>query len=148
MALAREKLAPLGKILLDLKKITVEQLSRVLIVQREKYPDRMVGEILVDMGYLTTDDLHNALALQFHYPHIQIRKYKLDKKILELIPKEVAQRHKLIPLDKFGKIITIAMFNPLDKEALKTISEITGLEVRAFVSYREELDETINLVYR
>ncbi len=148
MALERRKSAPLGKILLDLKKITLDQLSQALVVQREKHPDKMVGEILVDLGYLTTDELHNALALQFHYPHIQLRKYKLEKEILDLIPKEVAQRYKVVPLDKFGKILTIAMFNPLDREALKTISQLTGLDVRAFVSQREELDETITLVYR
>ena len=124
MVLERRKSAPLGKILLDLKKITLEQLSQALIVQREKYPDKMVGEILVDMGYMSTDDLHNALALQFHYPHIQIRKYKLDKDVLALVPKEIAQRYKLVPLDRFGKILTIAMFNPLDREALKTINKI------------------------
>lgn len=144
----RRKLAPLGKILLNLGKITLEQLSQGLIIQREKYPDKMLGEILVDLGHITIDELHNALALQFQYPHIKINKYKLSKETLDLVPKEVAQRFKLIPLDKFDNILTVAMFNPLDREAIKTITEITGLDIRVFVAFREELDETISLVYK
>ena len=144
----RRKLAPLGKILLNLKKITLEQLSQALIFQREKYPDKMLGEILMDLGYITIDELHNALALQFQYPHIKITQYRLTKEVLNLIPKEIAQRYKLIPLDKFDKILTVAMFNPLDREAIKTISDFTGLDIRVFVAYREELDETISLVYK
>ena len=128
--------------------ITLEQLSQALIIQREKYPNKMLGEILVDLGNITIDELHNALALQFQYPHIKIHKYKLSKEILDLVPKEVAQRYKLIPLDRFDNILTVAMFNPLDREAIKTITEITGLDIRVFVAFREELDETIALVYK
>jgi hypothetical protein len=40
------------------------------------------------------------------------------------------------------------MFNPLDREAIKTVTEITGLDIRVFVAFREELDETITLVYK
>jgi len=144
----RRKLAPLGKILLNLDKITLEQLSQALIVQREKYPDKMLGEILIDLGYITVDELHNALALQFQYPHIKITHYKLEKEVLDLIPKEIAQQYKLVPLDRFNKILTVAMFNPLDREAIKKIASITGLDIRVFVAYREELDDTISLVYK
>ena len=148
MALERRKSAPLGKILLDLKKINLEQLSQALILQREKYPEKMLGEILIDLGYINNDDLHSALALQFNYPHIQISKYKLSEEILSLIPKELAQKYKVVPLDKFNDILTVAVFNPSDRQALEVISKITALEVRVFVAYREELEETIALVYK
>ena len=148
MALERRKLALLGKVLLRLKKITIEQLGEALNVQKEKNIKKMLGEILVELGHISKGELQSALALQFQYPHITISRYRLDREIINLVPEEVAKRYKLIPLDRFGKIITIAMLNPLDREAITTIAKITGLEVRIFVSNWQELDETINLVYR
>ncbi|UCC96242.1 MAG: hypothetical protein JSW40_05210, partial [Candidatus Omnitrophota bacterium] len=47
-----------------------------------------------------------------------------------------------------GKILSVAMCNPLDREAIKVVDRITGLEVRIFVSSQEELEETVELVYK
>lgn len=144
----KRKLAPLGKILLNRKTITREQLNQALLIQKEVYPGKILGQILVDLGYVSTDELHSALGLQFQYPYIKITQYKITKEVLSLIPKEVAHRYKIIPLDKFDTILTLAMFNPLDREAIKTVTKITGLEVRVFVAGRKDLDEVIDLVYR
>ncbi len=147
MALERRKLSSLGKILVKLKKITLTQLNKVLAIQKEN-PSRRLGDIFLELDYITRDDLHNALALQFQYPFINISKYKLSKEIIKIVPKEIAKRYKLVPMNKFKKILTIAMFNPLDEEALQVISELTGLKIRLFVSSREELDEVIDSVYK
>jgi len=144
----KRKLGTLGKILLDRKTITHEQLNQALLMQKEIYPGKMLGQILVDLGYVTTDELYTTLGLQFQYPHIKIVQCKITKEILNLVPKEVVKRYKVVPLDKFDTILTLAMFNPLDQEAIKTITEITGLNIRVFVASRKELDEVINLVYR
>ncbi len=147
MALERRKLSSLGKILVKLKKITLTQLNKVLAIQKEN-PSRRLGDIFLELDYITRDDLHNALALQFQYPFINISKYKLSKEIIKIVPKEIAKRYKLVPMNIFKKILTIAMFNPLDEEALQVISELTGLKIRLFVSSREELDEVIDSVYK
>ena len=148
MVLERKKVAYLGQILLKLNKITNEQLKEALVIQRSEYPDKPVGEVLIDLGYITRDELYNALALQFLYPHIEISRYKLDKEIIDLIPAEMARRYKVIPLDKFGNILTLAMFNPLDKEAIEAIGKITGLKIRGFVVDREDLQQALELVYK
>lgn len=144
----KRKLAPIGKILLNRKTITREQLNQALLLQKSTYPDRVLGQILIDLGYVSTDEIYNALGLQFQYPYIEITQYKIAREVLSLIPKEVAKRYKIIPLDKFDTILTLAMFNPLDKEAITIVTKITGLEVRVFVAGRKDLDEIINLIYK
>lgn len=144
----KRKSALLGKILLNRKTITREQLNQALLIQKEVCPDKALGQILVNLGYMSTDELHTVLGLQFQYPHIKITQYKITKEVLSLIPKEVVKRYKVIPLDKFDTILTLAMFNPLDRKAIKEVTEITGLDVRVFVAGRKDLDEAIGLVYR
>ncbi|MCK4917621.1 MAG: hypothetical protein KAJ79_02425 [Candidatus Omnitrophica bacterium] len=147
MALERRKISLLGKILVKSKKISLKELNDVLVIQKEN-PSRRLGDILIESGAITSDDLHNALALQFQYPYLNVSKYKFSKEILDIVPKEMAKRYKLLPMDKVKNILTIAMFNPLDEEALQVISELTGLEIRLFVASREELDEVIHSVYK
>lgn len=144
----KKKVATLGKILLNRKAITREQLNQALLMQKEVYPGKILGQILLDLGYVTTDELHTALGLQFQYPYIKITQYKINNEVLGLIPKEVAKHYKIIPLDKFDTVLTLAMFNPLDQEAIKAVTKITKLEVRVFVADRKDLDETIDLVYK
>jgi len=148
MPLQRRKLATLGQILIKLNKITPEQLKEALLLQRDKFPQKRLGEILIEAGFITAQELHNALAFQFLYPHIEIRNYKLAKNIIELIPEELALEHKVIALDRFDNILTVAMSNPLDKKTRETVERATGLEVRIFVATREGLEETLQLIYK
>ena len=148
MPLQRRKLATLGQILIRLNKITPEQLKEALLLQKDKFPQKRLGEILIEAGFITAQELHNALAFQFLYPHIEIRNYRLTDKIIGIIPKEVALEHKVIALDKFDNILTVAMFNPLDKKAKDIVERVTGLEVRIFVATREDLEEALQLIYK
>ena len=53
-----------------------------------------------------------------------------------------------MPLDKFRDILTIAMVNPLDREVIEKVEQITGLKGRVFVCFRKELEEAVNMLYK
>lgn len=148
MTLQRRKLTTLGQILIKLNKITNEQLKEALLLQKDKYPQKKLGELLVEAGFITTQELHNALAFQFLYPHIELSKYRLVKAIIELIPRDIAYEYKVVPLDKFGNILTVAMFNPLDKKAKDAVEKATNLHVRIFVASSEDIEVALNNIYK
>ena len=146
--LERKKTTFLGQLLLRLNKITAEQLREALLLQKNEQPRRMLGEILINQGVISREELYYALALQFLYPHVEIGRYKLNKEVINLIPQEVAMRYQLVPLDRFSDILTIGMANPLDREAIKTIEEMTHLKVRVFVVYVQDLKNAFDLIYK
>ncbi|MFA5271307.1 MAG: hypothetical protein WC412_03070 [Candidatus Omnitrophota bacterium] len=148
MPLERKKIASLGQVLLTLRKITAEQLKEVLLLQKQSFPHRPLGELLIELKYATKDDIHKALALQFLYPQIELHRYKLDQEIIRLIPKEIAYKYKMIALDKFGNILTVGMLNPLDKEAIDIIEKLTHLKTRLFMVTEEDLEHTLSLLYK
>ncbi|MCM8819369.1 MAG: hypothetical protein NC925_01065 [Candidatus Omnitrophica bacterium] len=147
MSLKRRQIAPIGELFVKLNKITKEQLLEALKFQNEKYPNKNIGAILVDLGYITEEELYFILALQFLYPYVELKNYKLDEKIIALLPKEIAHKYKVIPLDRFGNILTVAMFNPIDTKAIEEIEKITGLKVRTFVVKKHEIEEVLHLIY-
>ncbi|MFA6281449.1 MAG: hypothetical protein WCY05_02975 [Candidatus Omnitrophota bacterium] len=148
MSLERRKISSLGQLLISLSKITADQLKEVLLLQRGQYPDKPIGELLVSLGYVTKEDIHKALALQFLYPQIELRRYKLQKAIVDLIPRDIARMYKVIPLDRFGSIITLGMLNPLDKKAVEAVEKITSLSARLFMISEEDLEHALEIVYR
>jgi type IV pilus assembly protein PilB len=148
MVSPRKKTIYIGQLLLKLNMITAEQLKEATDLQGKEHPPRRLGEILMGLGFISWDDLYYALALQSVYPHIELSRYKLNKEIIEKVPRQIAQKYKLIPLDLFGSILTIGMVNPLDQEGIEAVEEHTNLQVRVFVIHAQDLSNAFDLVYK
>lgn len=131
----------LGEILIQRKKITREQLDSALQAQKEK--GGYIGEILVSFGFLDERDIVVALVIQCGLPYIAVNKYTIDPQILRLIPKEVAQKDKVIALDRIGEILSVVMVNPLTEDNKSNLEKLTKCRVVTFISTKAEIEEAI-----
>ena len=131
----------LGEILIQRKKITREQLDRALQTQKEK--GGFLGEVLVDLGLLDERDIVVALVIQCGLPYIAVNKYIIDPQIVRLIPKEVAQKEKVIALDRIGEILSVVMVNPLTGDKKDYLEKLTKCRVVTFISTHAEIKEAI-----
>ncbi|MBL7646350.1 MAG: ATP-binding protein [Candidatus Hydrogenedentes bacterium] len=78
-------------------------------------------KILVQRKYTTQDDINTCFVKQCKIPHISLLDYDVGSEVLKLISKEVCLKYGLLPIDKLGRILTVAMVDPLDNEALEAI---------------------------
>ena len=131
----------LGEILIQRKKITREQLESALQAQKEK--GGYIGEILVNFGLLDERDIVVALVIQCGLPYIAVNKYTIDPQIVRLIPKEVAQKEKVIALDRIGEILSVVMCNPLSEEKKSYLESLTKCRIATFISTKTEIEEAI-----
>jgi len=131
----------LGEILIQRKMITREQLDGALQSQKEK--SGFIGEILVNAGYLDERDIVVALVIQCGFPYIAVNKYKIEPAIVQLIPKEVAQKEKLIALDRIGEILSVVMVNPLSDEKKIQLEGLTKCKIATFISTKTEIEEAV-----
>ena len=143
----RRKSSTLGQVLIKNRKITAEQLKEALQIQKTRYEGRMLGEVLVKEGYINEDDLYAALSAQFMYPSVEVGHYTVDRDLLSLVPRDMAARHLMLPLDRFGNVMTLAMVNPLDKDGIEAVESSSGLKVRAFIISRKDFDDSIGVIY-
>lgn len=107
----------LGDMLFEAGLITRGQLEEGLA---EK--DRLrcfLGQALVKLGYISQSELISFLVKQCKIPHINLIDYQIDPRIVRLLPTELCLKFKLLAIDSLGNILTIAMVNPLDIEALE-----------------------------
>lgn len=114
-AIARWK--RLGDMLMEGGLITRGQLEEGLAEKdRQKC---FLGQALVRLGYLSQDELISFLVKQCKIPHINLVDYSIDPRIVRLLPNDLCLKHKLLAIDNLGTILTVAMVNPLDLDALE-----------------------------
>ena len=111
----------LPQLLLEQGQVTREQLEHALAKQKET--GAFLGEILVEEKILDEKSFLSFLAKFCKIPHLSLLDYLIDERIVELVPKETCQKYRLLPIDKMGRNLTVAMVNPLNAEALQAVRE-------------------------
>jgi len=113
--------ARLGEILVGEGIITQAQLDEGLAKQAEE--GGFLGQKLIELKHLDQQTLTLLLVKQCKIPHLNLLDYQIDKEVVALIPKELCLKHRILPVDKMGKILTVAMVDPLNIEALAAIRD-------------------------
>ena len=136
----------LGELLVDRGLVTPEKLERGLAYQRDK--GGLIGEILVELGYVKEEDIAQALTTQYGFPFLPLGNYDINTEILNIIPARVAKQYLLIPVDKIGNNLTIAMSNPLNVQAVEDVELLSGCSVQIFVSTSSDVKKAIERYYK
>ncbi len=90
-------------------------------------------QILIDEEIVNQNDLLVELSKKCMIPQGKLEKYRIRKKALECLDAESARKLMILPVDKLGQILSVAMVNPLNTKAIKTLSDLTGLRVKTVV---------------
>jgi len=135
----------LGELLIERGVITKDQIEKALAVQKEE--GGLIGQILVKLGFTTEEEIAQALTAQFGFPYLPLKNYEISGDVTKLIPENVARQYCLIPVDRIGNALTIAMSNPLNIQAQEDIELITKCKVQVFVSTMTDINEAINRSY-
>jgi type IV pilus assembly protein PilB len=146
MTMKRTVRKQLGELLIERGIIKQDQLEKALEMQRQK--GGLIGEILVDMGFAKEEDIAQALTSQYGFPFLPLGNYEINADVIKVIPKRVVQQYILMPIDKIGNNLTIAMSNPLNVQAIEDVELLTGCTVQTFVSTSSDIKSAIQKYYK
>lgn len=136
----------LGELLLERGIINQRQLEKALQVQKEK--GGLIGEILVELGFAKEEDIAQSLTAQYGFPYLPLSNYEIDAEILDIVPSRVARQYLLIPVDKIGNNLTLAMSNPLNIQAIEDVELISNCNIQTFVSTSSDIKKAIGKYYK
>lgn len=142
LALARQFGSRLGEILVKNKMISFEQLHIVLEKQREI--NRPLGEILMDMGYISEESFLKALSTKYGIPFIKLADYKINVEALNKLPIELCRSYNVLPIDIKEGCLIVATANPEDIITEENIKAITGMMVKVVVASSAEIRKRIS----
>ena len=135
----------LGELLVERGVINRQQVDETIVVQKKE--GGLFGEILVKLGYATEEDIAQALTAQYGFPYLPLANYEIDQEVIKTVPENVCRQFCLIPIDKIGKSLTLAMSNPLNVQAAEDVELITGCTVQTFVATTKDILNAINKYY-
>lgn len=135
----------LGELLVERGAINQEQIAMAVAYQKEH--GGLFGEVLVQLKFATEEDIAQALTCQYGFPYLPLANYEIDRNILSSVPVDVCRKFCLLPIDKIGKSLTLAMADPLNLNALDDVELITGCTVQTFVSTATDIKDAIDKCY-
>ena len=143
----RQEHESLGNLLIKNSLITKGQLEEAY--HKHKHTSERLGDVLVNMGLISPEDLLITLAEQLHIEYIEGKRFKqINPEIAQLIPESIARKYLALPIFKDKSEITVAMSDPFDLVAVDDIQKITSLEIKPAIASKRDIEDAINLFYK
>ncbi len=109
--------------------------------------DLGVMEVLARDGGVSKLDMLKALASQFGMEMISLTGLDIPREVLDMVPGDVAQRYKVVPVFKNENILTVAIGDPLDVDTLDGLRYVLKSNVEGVVAPPEEIEKAIANYY-
>ncbi len=136
----------LGTLLMRAGIITEKQLNDALEVHRAT--GSPLGRILVDLGYATQGAILSVMAKQIGIEYIDFAEHKPDPSAVALVPKELAVRYILMPVEIRDDQLVVAMADPQNVLALDDLRIITRQEIKPAISTKDDILAAVEEYYR
>ncbi|MDD2239729.1 MAG: type II secretion system ATPase GspE [Kiritimatiellae bacterium] len=133
------------EILENMGLITREQAVSALHMAQDE--DEGVMDILAREGVVAKSDMLKALASQFGMETISLQGLDIDREVLDMVPGDVAQRYKVVPVFKNENVLTVALGDPLDVDTLDGLRYVLKANVEGVVAPPEEIEKAIANYY-
>lgn len=118
-----------------------------LALANQKESKKRLGEIIIELKMASEMDIALTLSQELGIPYMDMSKAVVDPMALDLIPEKLARKHSILPLSVDDKILTIAMLDPLDFEAHDDVRFSTGYKIKPMVTTKTELLNAIDIHY-
>ncbi|MFH1046148.1 MAG: hypothetical protein V1727_04200 [Candidatus Omnitrophota bacterium] len=141
----------IGKLLVERGIITSKQLEEALTVQVEQEIHtkrrKLLGEILIELGYASEEDVINSVTTQYGVPYLPIDSYEIDEDLIKTVPPDLVEKYEFLPIDKIGDLFTIAIADIPDTETVAELEKSLKCKVEAFVCGPAALRKAIEKYY-
>lgn len=139
--------ALLGDILIDRRLINREQLHQALAKQKET--KEALGQIMIQLGFLDESQLRMVLSEQLGVSFLSPDQLKprMDQRLKETIPTDFALANLVLPLDRSGQVLKVAVAKVHDLIFLDNLRKITGYDILTVLATESELKRAIVAYY-
>jgi type IV pilus assembly protein PilB len=166
----------LGTVLVNLGYITDDDLTSVLGAQIQLDQRKRIGEVLIDQGLITEDQLQlgleeqkktrlqlgkclvqlgyisdnklvDVLSAQLDVQHVVLENFNFNRTLVGLIPEDMARRYKAIALFEKDGVLTIAMADPTNLRTIDHLKFKTGKEIDAVIASEKSIVAAIDKNY-
>jgi type IV pilus assembly protein PilB len=135
----------LGELLVRENLISLQQLQAAQEEQRKA--GGRLGYNLTKLGYIEENELTQFLSKQYGVPAINLSEFEIDNEVIRLVPREVAEKHQVIPVNRAGASLIVAMADPSNIFAIDDLKFLTGYNIEVVVASDGAIRDAIERYY-
>ena len=144
--MARPEKFRLGEILVQQNLLSQEQLLAAL--EEQKKTGRKLGRVFVDKGFVTEEQISEAIARQINAPYINLKYFNIKPATVRLLPEAQARRFRALALEERDNAIRVGFADPTDLFAYDEVARILKRDIDIAVVTESQLLETVDRVYQ
>lgn len=135
----------MGELLVTKNLLSSEQLRQA----RHEAASRggRLGAQITQLGFLDEGELTEFVASHYGVPAIDLDDFEIDRDAIELIPREVAQKHDVVPISRTGSTLVVATPDPSNIFALDDIEFLTGYSIQPVVASEDAIRRVFESQY-
>jgi type IV pilus assembly protein PilB len=134
---------PLGEMLVERGVVTADQLKQALEHQAFKGHKKLLGEVLCELNFATEQQVLEVLAESYGIPFATHTARIADPKVVELLPREFVEDHKVLPLFLVRGVLTVAVSEPTNLFLIEEIQRLTGYQVQIVAVTAGEIEASL-----
>jgi type IV pilus assembly protein PilB len=143
VAMEKKRGLQIGQLLVRQGWLAEEQLQKALDYQRQSGNALLLGEVLQELHICTEEQVMEALAIGYGVPFARISPRVADPKVIDILPREFLERHKVLPLFKVRNRLTLAVNEPAKVFLLEEVGRMTGCEVLVVCATFKDIKATL-----
>ncbi|MBK9293248.1 MAG: type IV-A pilus assembly ATPase PilB [Oligoflexia bacterium] len=136
----------LGELLVREQLINIDQLESAK--KEQKKDGAKLSSVLVKLGYVSEGQLTDFLSKQYSVPAIDLSQFEIDPEILKTVPRELCEKHIVIPVNKSANTLVLAMSDPTNIFVRDDIQFLTRCKVEAVVASETAILAAIEKHYK
>ena len=118
-----------------------------VLEEQKQSGGEIIGQVAVRMGFVTQEQVTEALAEQWGLPVVDLNSTTILPKVLEDVPQTMCELYKIMPLSKKDNVLTVAMADPQNLAALDDLRNMLNCDVRGAVSNAKDVEAAIARYY-
>jgi type IV pilus assembly protein PilB len=118
-----------------------------VLEEQKQSPGEIIGQVSIRMGLCTDAQVTEALAEQWGMTVVNLAETNVPPRVLELVPQTMAEIYKIMPVSLKDGVLTVAMADPQNVGALDDLRNFLGYDVRGTVSNPQDVENAIKTNY-
>jgi len=133
----------LGDLMVVRGRLTQAQLQQALEEQRSRGGSKLLGEVLVDLGFVSAGEVMEALAESYGVPYARITPRLADPKVIDSLPRDFIDAHCVLPLFCVNGWLTVAVCEPANLFLVEEIERLSGKKVQLVAGTAQDIRSTL-----
>src|SRR5205814_2934744 len=114
-----------------------------LLLQQKKEGTRLL-KLILQKSYVSEQDMAVSMGRVLNTPPINLARVSIAPEVVELLPRELAHTHKVVPVSRLENKLFLAMADPLNVLAIDDVRRITKLQVAALIASEKAILDKLN----